>query len=601
MVITYINGLEQRRLARLNAEEVTLRLARVITSYQQSLMEGARQLTSAMALVNWHPQTDAQGCSDHLVELNERFPVYSSISVASPNGTILCSSVPVDPSLTLFEQGYFQRALQSGEFEVGRAKVGLLTQHTIVPVAFSVRDEAGAVSYLLVAGIDLQSVVDLTETINLPPDSVLLMVGSDSTVMVRYPSGEEWAGLTLPDEEVVQSILRYPGEGQVEVFGLDGVTRLYAFTPVQISEDYRLMASIGIPTDIVYAAADRAIRSNFLWISIIALLALAVAWFIGDALILRVVSLTAERDAAEEQLRSANISLEHRVAERTEALDKANTNLNIELEERKRALHQLHLREVELEKMLAMLEKSNRELENFAYITSHDLQEPLRKIQAFGDRLTKVYAEELGDEGADFIQRMRSAASRMQIMINDLLSYSRVTTRASSFVDVDLNRVASEVIEDLEIRISDSNAQVIVDPLPVIVGDPSQMRQLMQNLITNAIKFHRKGVDPLVKISCQKQMIHLNGSDVEEVLIIVEDNGIGFDEKYAERIFQPFQRLHSRDVFEGSGIGLAICRKIAERHSGSITAHSTPGKGSRFIITLPRYPTHAIGGSHDPQ
>jgi light-regulated signal transduction histidine kinase (bacteriophytochrome) len=263
--------------------------------------------------------------------------------------------------------------------------------------------------------------------------------------------------------------------------------------------------------------------------------------------------------------------------------------------------------------MLAMLEKSNRELESFAYITSHDLQEPLRKIQAFGERLTKNYGEGLGEEGTDFIQRMRSAASRMQVMVNDLLTYSRITTRAGEFVEVDLNRIASEVIEDLEIRIADSGGQVIVERLPKIMADASQMRQLLQNLTVNGLKFHRRNVPPVVKISSQESAVGSQSADGNqpvagdgekanhEIMLIIEDNGIGFDEKYAERIFLPFQRLHSQDVFEGTGIGLAICRKIAERHGGTITAHSTPAVGSRFVIRLPRHLINVEGDLHEPQ
>ena len=235
--------------------------------------------------------------------------------------------------------------------------------------------------------------------------------------------------------------------------------------------------------------------------------------------------------------------------------------------------------EEQLRQALKHLEQSNRELEDFAYVASHDLQEPLRKIQAFGDLLRSKYAPELSDQGRDYIERMQSAAKRMQILINDLLSFSRVTTKAQPFVRVDLGQIAAEVVKDLEVRTHDSGGRIDVGPMPAIDADPLQMRQLLQNLAGNALKFHRPGVAPVVDVRGEVQ----NGL----CRITVSDNGIGFEEKYAERIFTVFERLHARSDYEGTGIGLAICRKIAERHGGEIRAHGKPGEGATFVVTLP--------------
>jgi len=231
------------------------------------------------------------------------------------------------------------------------------------------------------------------------------------------------------------------------------------------------------------------------------------------------------------------------------------------------------------------LSRSNAELEQFAYVASHDLQEPLRKIQAFGDRLKTKYEAGLGPEGLDYLTRMQNAAARMQILIQDLLSLSRVTSNSKPFTAVDLGDVIRTVVSDLEMRIHDANGSVEIGTLPVIFGDRGQMAQLFQNLIGNGLKFRKEGQNPEVKIESE---VHALASGTPGWQITVQDNGIGFDEKYRDRIFQIFQRLHGRSEYEGTGIGLAICRKIVDRHGGVITAHSSPGAGAKVIILMPQ-------------
>ncbi len=234
--------------------------------------------------------------------------------------------------------------------------------------------------------------------------------------------------------------------------------------------------------------------------------------------------------------------------------------------------------EGKLTALAGKLEFSNRELEQFAFIASHDLQEPLRKIQAFGDRIGTKYRDKLDEEGKEYLTRMQNAAKRMQQFIRDLLKYSRVATHPEPPDTVDLRQTVMEVISDLELIIQRWGADVEVFELPAVKVEKSQIHQLFQNLIANALKFHGEK-QPHIKIYSQR-------TD-HDCQIFVEDNGIGFDEKYLDRIFAPFQRLHGRSVYEGTGMGLAICRKIVERHGGSITAKSKPGAGSTFIITLP--------------
>jgi PAS domain S-box-containing protein len=240
--------------------------------------------------------------------------------------------------------------------------------------------------------------------------------------------------------------------------------------------------------------------------------------------------------------------------------------------------------ELALRSFTERLQRSNEELREFAMIASHDLQEPLRKVQMFGDRLKGEFGDALGPTGQDYLGRMQNAAGRGQTLIQGLLAYSRLTMKAPPPALIDLSVVAAEVASDLEAQIGQVGGAIEIGSLPTIEGDALQMRQLFQNLLGNGLKFHRNGLPPVVRVSAN--IAKLQGS-VCIWQIEVADNGIGFDEKYLDRIFKLFQRLHERGTFEGAGMGLAICRKIAEHHHGTITARSVPGQGTTMLVTLP--------------
>jgi PAS domain S-box-containing protein len=265
------------------------------------------------------------------------------------------------------------------------------------------------------------------------------------------------------------------------------------------------------------------------------------------------------------------------------------TSTSTDITERKRAEEALRQARDELEQRVrertAELERSNRELQDFAFIASHDLQEPLRKIRAFGDMIVRKSAKVLSEESLDYLNRMKKAVTRMHELLTSLLDYSRVTTKASPFEPIDLNESVGESLSNLEVLIREKNGHIEVGRLPTLEAEPVQIVQLFQNLIANALKFHRSGEAPLIKIY---ESPVGSGRNTDAYRVLIEDNGIGFDEKDLEQIFVPFHRLHGKSKYEGVGMGLAICKKIVERHDGEITAKSEPGKGSTFIVTLPK-------------
>jgi PAS domain S-box-containing protein len=246
----------------------------------------------------------------------------------------------------------------------------------------------------------------------------------------------------------------------------------------------------------------------------------------------------------------------------------------------------------DLEIKINELNRSNSELEQFAYVASHDLQEPLRKIQAFGERLNAKYENIIGDDGKMYLARMTDATIRMKNLIESLLSFSRLSRDKENFEKTNLNQILKQVCSDLEVKIEEKNAIIHIGELPQIEVIPAQISRLFMNLVSNALKFSKENIPPEINIICkpvsrdEKQTFELL-TNIEYIQVIVSDNGIGFEQEFSEKIFMLFQRLHGRSQYEGTGMGLAICRKIAENHHGKILAKGNPEHGSVFTVVLP--------------
>ena len=283
----------------------------------------------------------------------------------------------------------------------------------------------------------------------------------------------------------------------------------------------------------------------------------------------------------------------HQLMAQEQRLKSVNQNLQSEIKERTLSEQKVNLLNQQLMENILQLKATNEELDRFAYVASHDLQEPLRKIMIFGDRLANKYNELLGDDAKEYLERMRKASERMQLLINNILDFSKFSAASQSFEQTDLNRLVEEVLSDLEIEIERKKAVIKVEGLPSLCVIPGQFRQLIQNLLSNSLKFSKKDVAPEINLFAEtvkgEELAGAVGINPNEKYcrIYVEDNGIGFDEEYAEKIFVIFQRLHSNHLFEGTGIGLSICKKIVEKHNGLISATSVPEKGSVFTIILP--------------
>ncbi len=281
----------------------------------------------------------------------------------------------------------------------------------------------------------------------------------------------------------------------------------------------------------------------------------------------------------------------HRLQMQEQKLIAINKSLENEINERRITEEKIKALNLELLKNIDRLEAANKDLDRFAFMASHDLQEPLRKIRLFTDRLGTGYSQLLDENGKLYLSRIQHSAERMQILIRDILTFSKIATSKKEFVKCDLNQLVSDVQDQLEETIALKKARIAIDTLPSIFINPNLMQAVIYNLLSNALKYTSAGMPPEIRIRAESDFGPADGSNGHEpnkyCRIIIEDNGIGFDQKYAEKIFSMFTRLHNASDYEGTGIGLALCKKIVEDHNGFISARSKPGEGSTFIISLP--------------
>jgi PAS domain S-box-containing protein len=701
------SGLDYRRQAGDKARSAAETAAHLTSQNFESLLSSAEQLLISLAQLPEVRQQQAADCTEFLANLEKQFPVYSNLAAATPQGDIFCSAAPKTGAVSVADRPYFQEVLKTHRLAVSGFLEDRITHYSIVVLAYPALDESGNLLAVAIVSLKLDALNQMASAAQLPAGSAFILMDRAGTVLISNPDSKQAQGQTYTNTAVRQAAVGSKGLGSLEANGVDGTRRLYVYLPLSSTPADSAYVIVGFPTAWVYGDADRLLERNLAGLALVALLALAAAWGLGDVLLLRQVQVmlaaaqrwTAGDLTARTRMQSGSTELVHlgqafdemadaiqqregrlRLAEaryrnlveqipvitytaavetpfafsyispqvegllgespaaltaggrgigwreRVHADDRARfeqgaagflageETLLIEyrvctadgrtvwLHHEARRLQdergggllvQGILQDVtarkEAEQALTArtkeLARSNRELQDFVYIASHDLQEPLRKIQAFGERLHAALQGVMDEKSRDYFLRMTGAAERMQAMINDLLAYSRVTTRAQDPAPVDLNAVAGEVISDLEVSIERNHGQMEVARLPWVLGDAQQMHALLQNLIGNALKFHREGEAAVVRVYAEAG--EEAGPDGEPtVRLVVADNGIGFDEKYLDRIFQPFQRLHGRAEYEGSGIGLAICAKIAEQHGGKIAANSAPGEGARFVVTL---------------
>ena len=592
VVVLEVNtATELERSAAYNAKEEAMRLSRLCASNQQALIDSVRQLLTVLAKTEGVQRQYTGECRVLFQKLLDENPMLAVVGVADIHGDVFCSAPPGHGSTNVADRPYFQRVLNSGAFAVGDYAISRTAEKPTLHMAAPVWNEAGLLVAVVYVGLDLRAMSAFGTRVPVPPGGAMSMVGPDDFFLIRYPDPEKWIGKRAVRGLVSSAVSPTATEGFVEAEGVDRQERIYAINRIAAPGIGSLYVSVGVSRKEAYAPFRKQLRDQLLMMGVLAFLALAAAWRLGRIGIVHparhLVGVARALSAGDLDVRSTLREGEFSEIgtafnQMAETLSGRIKELNAVQEDLRRAHDELELRVEErtedVRRALYELHRSNQELEQFAYMVSHDLQEPLRMVASYTQLLERRYKDQLDATAHEFIGYAVDGAQRMQGFIQDILQYSRVGTHGRPFERLPVGRVVRQALDNLRVAIEEKGAQVLCGEMPELDADPVQLGQLFQNLIGNALKF--SGAQPVrIEIAAERR------EGMWE--FVVRDNGIGIESGDLERIFVIFQRLHTGQEYQGSGIGLAICKRIVERHGGRISVASQPGKGSSFYFTLP--------------
>ncbi len=579
------------------AQSKALDLARDIAAEQNSISISTKRILQTLTLTQEIQNHEAEQSTRLLVSIQKEYGApYLNFVAINMDGQAFAQSLTSEPLKNYADRNWFKNLKLSGEFTTSEFIVGKTTKVPIMALAYPVVSKDGKMHAALASGVGLSWLGEQLAASMLPPNSIVTIIDHLGTVLAREPPLPDTVGTRKGETRVIE-LAHKQAEGTLEITTTDGVERILAFTRMYPDMVHSPAIYVGIDKKVAYADAWRALYIQFAWLVGLGILGLTAARLSGG----RFLATPAQNiAAAAEHIGAGNLSerlnekylvleysqisqafntmatlLEARAIElelNAQVLSRSNQELEQEVATRKQAQASLTLH-------AAKLKRSNEELEQFAYVASHDLQEPLRIIYSYLQLIERRYQPIIDEDGKRFITATMDATERMRSLIRGLLDYSRVSTKAQPFAPVDTGEVIQEVLALLSETIAESKAVVTAEELPRIMGDRVQVLQLLQNLVSNALKFHAPGQIPEVSILAAREGGFWN--------FTVRDNGIGIESDYFDRIFAMFQRLHTRAQFTGTGIGLTLCRKIVERHNGRIWVESEPGNGSAFHFTLP--------------
>lgn len=583
--VGYASAQDQQQLQQRAADD-TMRLAKLAAADKARNVDNARGVLVVVSRLPEASGTDVDACRLRLAELLSQYPEYANLGLAEPDGTLRCAAKASSTPVTFAPTAWFQRTVAALSFAVGNYEMDIVTGQPVLYVGYPLLDAEAHVERVAFVAFDLARLNADPLPSPLPPGAVLQVVDESGRVLLRYPEPESWVGLTVPEASLVDAV-RIQSEGTLEVKGPDGATRLFAFTTLGPALALsRLGVLVGVPTHDLVVEGQLHLVRNFAALSVASLMAFGSAWFLGDRFIVRQLRAT---EKTTQRLREGDLSARTGVEEASsevghlaQTVDEMAAALERQQRELERAQEDLRRLNGELEQRVrsrtVALEVANRELEAFNYTVSHDLRTPLRTINGFAQVLLEEYGNRLDEEGKQALERVRAASDRMSELIRDLLEFSRITRTQLKLQEVDLATLARSVADQLSQREPERTVSFTAPEYVRATCDPRLLRVTLENLLGNAWKFSRLRADARVEFGIEP------GPDGP--VFFVRDNGAGFEMAYAQKLFRPFERLHSEGQFEGTGIGLATVARIVERHGGRVWAEGAVGQGACFRFTL---------------
>ena len=572
------HGLSQLHQAREEAKAEAASKALSLAGEQKELTRAARQLIETLAATTVVRVIDPQGCARLFSQLMAQSAGgVANILAVSNTGERIAEAVPdagdfFDPDrnplgqISYANRPWFRAVLRTGKFQAGPFVPGQDGRPRMI-IACPARSWDGSIKAVVAACLTLEALGHRLEAVPPPPGSLVGVVDQTGRLLWSHPDSFGRIGQDTAQSPLTKAVLARP-DGNAELTGQDGIPRLIGFARLLPELPDSPTVYVGIPQDEAYAKAEAMLRHQLLWLVLVGVVGLGAAWLMGSRLLVRpITDLVEAAEAIGRGESSTRLSDTARVTELAR-LGRAFNAMADDLEERERGLVQL----------TSDLRNSNRDLEQFAYVASHDLQEPLRKITSFADLLTKRYGSQFDETGQRYINYMVDGAKRMSQLISHLLAYSRLGTHGKAFAPMPVGDALDIALDNLQLSLEQTGAVVHRAELPTVVADLAQIGQLFQNLVGNALKY--RGPDsPEITVSAKR---------LESAWeIAVADNGLGIAAQHHERIFRMFQRLHTAKDYPGAGIGLSFCKRIVERHGGHIRVESEAGQGSTFFFTLP--------------
>jgi len=579
VLIIFWNNQMQREAVQLEVQANALQQAREVALFHTQHIEELENMLKLLRQTYFVTEWDMDLCMAVVPNMLREFPNWGNIAVIDAEGIVQCSNIPATMGQSFIERAYIRDALQTGEVTYSGYLFGEVLERPIFVAAMPIVEADGAIPGLVVISIVPNIQSEMIAAQILSPENRMTILDQNNIVIMGYPEPERWIGAAYGDE--LLRAIENGREGTFEAVGLDNTIRLYGFTKIEAAA---VTVLVSVEKSAAFAELNR-IQQRSLLLLALTFIITSLLIYLASRLIARPIY---QFSQATQQFASGDLSKRLNMKSQLQEIGLMQQSFNsmadsieTRIEDRTAALQgEIQTRkeiEAELANYTIRLRESNEDLEQFAHIASHDLREPLRKIGAFSERLQKSNLEE--EQRQDYLKRLTDAAQRMTLMIDNLLLYSRIDQQHNTQTEVDLTAVVHKAVADLDLLIKDTEGSVQTATLPVIRADLMQMQRLFQNLITNALKYHRDGVPPLIQITAQ--------DDEQGIHIRVQDNGVGIAEKDSERIFKIFERLHGRNEGGGAGLGLAICRKIVLHHGGTITVESTVGTGSTFILSFP--------------